>query len=158
MSRCTNYLNYSINKNSCYILIIPGFGIISTVISASSNKNVFGQDGPLTEERLALQLSQQTICRKFKNWCIIFSNSLLQITKNVSNLSDSILVRIFVILNNPQITKARRIFFKSEIRNFFGLSMLVGISEAIRLLSTYFVLFGTKKDALRGNLIKKSVS
>jgi hypothetical protein len=40
-------LNYSINQNSCYILIIPGFGIISTVISASSNKNVFGQDGPL---------------------------------------------------------------------------------------------------------------
>lgn len=28
-----------------YILIIPGFGIISTIISASSNKNVFGQDG-----------------------------------------------------------------------------------------------------------------
>jgi hypothetical protein len=38
-------LNYSINKNSCYILIIPGFGIISTVIAASSNKNVFGHLG-----------------------------------------------------------------------------------------------------------------
>lgn len=120
----------------------------------------------LSVERLALQLSQQTICRKFKNWCIIFTNSLLQITKNVSNLSDSFLVRMFVILNNPQITKARRIFFKSEIINFFGLSMLVGISEAIRLLSTYFVLFGTKKDAALlpflkengANLIKKSVS
>nr|QXQ00340.1 cytochrome c oxidase subunit 1 [Tuber microsphaerosporum] len=29
----------------CYILIIPGFGIISTVVSASSNKNVFGYLG-----------------------------------------------------------------------------------------------------------------
>jgi len=28
-----------------YILIIPGFGIISTVISASSNKSVFGYLG-----------------------------------------------------------------------------------------------------------------
>lgn len=30
-----------------YILIIPGFGVISTTIAASSNKSVFGQDGPL---------------------------------------------------------------------------------------------------------------
>jgi cytochrome c oxidase subunit 1 len=28
-----------------YILIIPGFGVISTTISASSNKNVFGYLG-----------------------------------------------------------------------------------------------------------------
>jgi len=37
--------NYFINQNYCYILIIPGFGIISTVVSASSNKNVFGYLG-----------------------------------------------------------------------------------------------------------------
>jgi heme/copper-type cytochrome/quinol oxidase subunit 1 len=30
-----------------YILVIPGFGIISTVISASSGKNVFGYLGIL---------------------------------------------------------------------------------------------------------------
>lgn len=29
----------------CYILIIPGFGIISTTISANSNKSVFGYLG-----------------------------------------------------------------------------------------------------------------
>lgn len=34
-----------INQNFCYILIIPGFGIISTVISAASGKNVFGYLG-----------------------------------------------------------------------------------------------------------------
>jgi hypothetical protein len=38
-------INYLFNQNYCYILIIPGFGIISTVISASSNKSVFGYLG-----------------------------------------------------------------------------------------------------------------
>jgi len=28
-----------------YILIVPGFGIISTTISANSNKNIFGYIG-----------------------------------------------------------------------------------------------------------------
>jgi len=37
--------NYLINHYYCYILIIPGFGIISTTISASSNKSVFGYLG-----------------------------------------------------------------------------------------------------------------
>jgi cytochrome c oxidase subunit 1 len=39
--------NYFINQNICYILIIPGFGIISTTISASANKSVFGYLGML---------------------------------------------------------------------------------------------------------------
>jgi group I intron endonuclease len=34
-----------INQNYCYILIIPGFGIVSTVIAAGSGKNVFGYLG-----------------------------------------------------------------------------------------------------------------
>lgn len=33
------------NQNKCYILIIPGFGIVSTTISANSNKSVFGYLG-----------------------------------------------------------------------------------------------------------------
>jgi hypothetical protein len=41
-----------------------------------------------------------------------------------------------VILNNLQITKARSENFKPGKIYFSGLSMLVGISEAIRLLST----------------------
>ena len=47
------------NQSYCYILIIPGFGVISTTISASSNKSVFGLDGPLNKN-----LMQQTTCRK----------------------------------------------------------------------------------------------
>ena len=37
--------NSFINQNYCYILIIPGFGVISTTIAASSNKSVFGYLG-----------------------------------------------------------------------------------------------------------------
>ncbi|KAG0122494.1 hypothetical protein HOY82DRAFT_643297, partial [Tuber indicum] len=80
--------NYFINQNYCYILIIPGFGIISTVVSASSNKNVFGQDGLLI---VILQLMQQTICREFKN---CYNNSLLQNTNNVRNIIYSFIVTI----------------------------------------------------------------
>lgn len=70
------------NQNNCYILIIPGFGIVSTAISASSNKNVFGQDGPLI---VIIQLMQRTVYGEF------FSSKNLRI--------------YLLLLNNPQITK-----------------------------------------------------
>lgn len=38
---------YPVNQSNYYILIIPGFGIISTTISASTNKGVFGYLGIL---------------------------------------------------------------------------------------------------------------
>jgi hypothetical protein len=42
---CVIIHSYSFNQIICYILIIPGFGIISTTISAYSNKSVFGYIG-----------------------------------------------------------------------------------------------------------------
>lgn len=129
-----------------YILIIPGFGIISTTISASSNKSVFGHNGSLI---VLLQLTQQTICRELMNasfkkehWMNDISNSLLFNTKNISNTMYSFLVRIFIILiSNPQITKTQSENFKSKIQIMnFWLCMLVEISEAIRLLPTFFFI------------------
>lgn len=54
----------------------------------------------------------------------------------IFNYTISFLVKILVILDNPQITNARSENYKPEIKEFFGLCMLVGISEAIRLLPT----------------------
>lgn len=117
-----------------YILIIPGFGIISTVVSASSNKSVFGQDGPLI---VLFQLTQQTVCGKLMN---CFISSLLLNTRIISSTMYSFLVRILIIMSNPQITKAQSENFKSKIIIIhFWLRMWVGISEAIRLLSTFLI-------------------
>jgi len=111
-----------------YILIIPAFGIISTTISAYSNKSVFGQYGSLIK---IFWLAQQTICRNPLNWYI---NLILLDTKRMWNYTISFLVKILVIKGNPQITKARSENYKPEIKKFLGLCMWVGISEAIRLL------------------------
>lgn len=131
-----------------YILIIPGFGIISTTISANSNKSVFGLYGPLIK---LTWLTQQTICRNFLNWnfnllllntkkmlyLMIYQRQLQQYRPQLNKFYlSSFLVKILVVLNNPQITKARSKNFKLRKKNFFSkLSMLVGISEAIRLWS-----------------------
>jgi len=96
-----------------YILIIPGFGIISHIVSTFSGKPIFGQNGPL----YLLNITQQTICRKLNK--LNNFNLILQNTKIISNLFDSNLVKSFVIFNNPQITKAHIILklYKSSFVN-----------------------------------------
>jgi hypothetical protein len=55
--------------------------------------------------------------------------------------------------DNPQVTKAQSENFKLGIIEFFKLSMLVGISEAICLLSTFLInMFYLFKNSLK-NLI-----
>lgn len=119
-----------------YILIIPGFGVISTTISASSNKGVFGQDGPLNKI-----LMQQTIRRKLivikVQTTFVYILSLVKVKiQNVRTFVKGILFPI----NNPPITKAPSLRYilnsKSKISLSKRLSMWVGISEAIRLFST----------------------
>ena len=101
-----------------YILIIPGFGIISTTISANSNKSVFGQCGSLIGISL---LTQQTISGKFKN---CYNNSLSLNTKSIRYIIYAFLVKILVILNNLLITKARSENFKPGKIYFSGLSII----------------------------------
>ena len=65
-------------------------------------------------------MTQQTICREFKNCC---NNSLLLSTKIIRYIANIFLVKILVTLNNPQITKARSENFKPGIINFSRLSI-----------------------------------
>lgn len=74
---------------------------------------------------------QQTICRKVKG---LIQFILLDTPIKWNKFSS---VKILVTYDNPQITKAQSENFKLVIKEFFKLSMLVGISEAICLLSTF---------------------
>lgn len=107
---------------------------------------MFGQDGPNYSINCS---SQQTICRKLNIFPVPCTpplggegtgviNMILQNTIYVSNQKlDSFIVRIFVIFNNPQITKAQ-LYLITRSRDLYnkGSGMLVGISETIRLLLT----------------------
>ena len=119
-----------------YILILPGFGIVSHVISHFANKPIFGQNGPKREMN---SLFATNYMQEPRHLTIGIQN-----TKDVSNQilfnsHDSALVKSFVKgkipMGNPQITQARiNNLFKENLRLSFG--MQVGISEAIRLLLT----------------------
>lgn len=76
---------------------------------------------------------QQTICREVKE----FIQFILLNTPIIWNKFSS--VKILVMYDNPQITKTQSENFKLKIREFFKLSMWVGISEAICLLSTFLI-------------------
>ncbi len=87
-----------------YILIIPGFGIISTTISANSNKSVFGYaSSPLIK---SIFLTQQTIFGK--------------VYREISSF-------IYLFLNNPQITKTLSVRFIAKL-------IFVFTAEGIRYL------------------------
>jgi hypothetical protein len=113
-------VHFIISHPEVYILIIPGFGIISHVLSRFSMKPIFGQLGP---KSLTLK------------YAICGEKSQYEITN----------VKIFHILFNPQITNAHHFFDKfllfhslrtaNDIRK---LSMLVGISEAICVLYFFY--------------------
>lgn len=120
-----------------YILIIPGFGIISHVLSRFSQKVIFGQLWPREVIKFNYSL-QYAICKEI---AIKFQNFInIQTT-----LSKTLFVKMFIYAINPQITNARNInYFIFKLAYLYiyiilkicldKLSMLVGISEAIRVL------------------------
>lgn len=98
-------------------MIIPGFGVISTTISASSNKKVFGQDGPL------INLMQQTIRRKLVEVIIqtTFEVILFLIKVKFQNVKMFVEGMLFPI-NNPPITKAQSLTSKLNFKSMTSLS------------------------------------
>jgi hypothetical protein len=85
---------------------------------------------------------KQTICRKLRankvqNTYLSTFNNIFKI--NLNNVIKFVQGILDFPLNNPQITKAPSYFnLKSMTSLSKGLSMRVGISEAIRLFSTTF--------------------
>jgi hypothetical protein len=150
--------NYFFSQIICYILIIPGFGMISHVIGTMSDKSVFGQYGPKNILFLLnIYFLQRTNCRKLINiqiWILKVQNTIIISNKVYFFL---IKVKIFVFLNNPQITYARVFYLPIfKLKKLFEFSMLVGISETIRSLLIFFLNFNRlnlSKFSLLINLI-----
>src|SRR5271154_6188117 len=115
--------------------------MISHIMGTMSDKSVFGQCGP--KKNYIVYFSQRTICRKIleviNSFLLLFKLQNTIKKRNNYNYSFLFLVKKFVIINNPQITNSRiqmlSIFKKIY---FFELSMIVGISEAIRSLLTIY--------------------
>jgi hypothetical protein len=117
-----------VNQNICYIIIIPGFGVVSQVVSIFSGKPIFGyKNSPwynylLYNYIIAVHYMQ-------KRWANLNSTQVI-----IWSFLDLYLVIICLVLYNPQVTNVQWLYDL----NFINPSMLVGTSETVCALSICF--------------------